>query len=130
MASELSQFIESELRQKGYAYEDDEDNPHANLIGALRVEVWSDKQQQQAEPDWPGGPVVSRLHHPAVCAAPKGLISFFYLIQARVKEQETQKKLFNIKRVVCIGGGVALVLVAWALLIASSKNRADPGEVD
>jgi hypothetical protein len=47
-----------------------------------------------------------------------------------VKEQETQKKLFNIKRVVCIGGGVALVLVAWALLIASSKNRPDPGESD
>jgi hypothetical protein len=39
MASELSQFIESELRQKGYAYEDDEENPHASLIGALRVEV-------------------------------------------------------------------------------------------
>lgn len=47
-----------------------------------------------------------------------------------MKEQETQKKLFNIKRVVCIGGGVALVLVAWALLIASSKNRPDPGESD
>jgi hypothetical protein len=45
-----------------------------------------------------------------------------------VKEQETQKKLFNIKRVVCIGGGVALVLVAWALLVASSgRGRVDPG---
>jgi hypothetical protein len=54
MASELSQFIESELRQKGYAYEDDEDNPHANLIGALRVEVWSDKHQQQTEADCTG----------------------------------------------------------------------------
>jgi hypothetical protein len=50
-------------------------------------------------------------------------------LQARVKEQETQKKLFNIKRIVCIGGGVALVLVAWALLIASSRNRSDPGKV-
>jgi hypothetical protein len=50
------------------------------------------------------------------------------VLQARVKEQETQKKLFNIKRVVCIGGGVALVLVAWALLVASSgRNRVDPG---
>lgn len=40
MASELSQFIESELRQKGYAYEDDAaDEPHQSLIGALRVEV-------------------------------------------------------------------------------------------
>lgn len=49
-------------------------------------------------------------------------------LQARVKEQETQKKLFNIKRVVCIGGGVALVLVAWALLVASSsRGRVDPG---
>lgn len=48
-------------------------------------------------------------------------------LQARVKDQETQKKLFNIKRFVCIGGGVALVLVAWALLIASSRNRSDPG---
>lgn len=38
-ASELSQFIEQELKNKGYAYEDDEDNPHATLMGALRVEV-------------------------------------------------------------------------------------------
>lgn len=44
-----------------------------------------------------------------------------------MKEQETQKKLFTIKRFVCIGGGVALVLVAWALLIATSRNRVDPG---
>jgi hypothetical protein len=52
------------------------------------------------------------------------------LLQARVKEQETQKKLFNIKRVVCIGGGVALVLVAWALLVASSgRSRVDPGGI-
>jgi len=47
--------------------------------------------------------------------------------QARVKEQETQKRLFNIKRVVCIGGGVALVLLAWTLLIASSRDRIDAG---
>lgn len=41
-ASELSQFIEQELKNKGYAYEDDEDNPHATLMGALRVEVGQD----------------------------------------------------------------------------------------
>ena len=42
MASELSRFIEDELRNKGYAYEEDDnevDNPHASLMGALRVEV-------------------------------------------------------------------------------------------
>lgn len=44
MASELSSFIENELRSKGYAYDEDDaeanDNPHTSLIGALRVEVW------------------------------------------------------------------------------------------
>lgn len=42
MASELSTFIESELRNKGYAYDEEEggaDAPHQSLIGALRVEV-------------------------------------------------------------------------------------------
>lgn len=42
MASELSRFIEDELRSKGYKYEDDDpeaDNPTASLMGALRVEV-------------------------------------------------------------------------------------------
>lgn len=62
MASELSQFIESELRQKGYAYEDDEDNPHANLIGALRVEVWSDKHEQQQLIAVPGGMLPAGLN--------------------------------------------------------------------
>lgn len=56
------------------------------------------------------------------------VLMLLLVLQARVKEQETQKKLFTIKRFVCIGGGVALVLVAWALLIASSRNRTDPGK--
>lgn len=42
MASELSTFIEKELRTKGIADYDDEDdveadNPHQSLMGALRV---------------------------------------------------------------------------------------------
>jgi hypothetical protein len=37
-----------------------------------------------------------------------------------VKEQEAQKKLFTIKRVVCIGGGILLVLVVMALLVSGS----------
>ncbi len=46
MASELSSFIENELRNKGFAYDAEEDseaadNPHTSLIGALRVEVRS-----------------------------------------------------------------------------------------
>jgi hypothetical protein len=41
MASELSSFIEKELKSKGYDYrdEDDVENPHQSLMGALRVEV-------------------------------------------------------------------------------------------
>eukprot|EP00879_Flechtneria_rotunda_P013050 GHRR01013630.1.p1 GENE.GHRR01013630.1~~GHRR01013630.1.p1 ORF type:complete len:343 (+),score=154.91 GHRR01013630.1:365-1393(+) len=120
MASELSRFIEDELRNKGYAYDEDEaeaDNPHQTLIGALRVEVCAAAMQPCACL-WElsrRSSVLSVLVNPHTC-----------VVQARVKEQETQKKLFNIKRIVCIGGGVALVLVAWALLIANSKNRTDP----
>lgn len=39
-----------------------------------------------------------------------------------MKEQESQKKLFNLKRAICIGGGLLLVLAVWALLIASSQR--------
>jgi hypothetical protein len=42
MASELSAFIEKELKNKGYAYDEedpDDANPHRSLMGALRVEV-------------------------------------------------------------------------------------------
>lgn len=44
MASELSRFIETELRNKGFDYNEEEedleaDNPHQSLMGALRVEV-------------------------------------------------------------------------------------------
>jgi hypothetical protein len=45
-----------------------------------------------------------------------------------VKEQQTQKKLFNLKRAVCIGGGILLVIVAWTLLVSSSKNATIEGE--
>jgi hypothetical protein len=38
MASELSKFIEDELRLKGIAF-DEEEAPHQTLMGALRVEV-------------------------------------------------------------------------------------------
>lgn len=60
MASELSRFIEDELRNKGYAYDDDDpeaDNPHASLMGALRVEV----RGQQCAPGsvLPGGLTVA-----------------------------------------------------------------------
>jgi hypothetical protein len=37
-----------------------------------------------------------------------------------VKEQEAQKKIFNIKRVVCIGGGIVLVAVVMGLLVSGS----------
>lgn len=46
-------------------------------------------------------------------------------LQARVKEQEAQKKLFTIKRAVCIGGGIVLVLVVMALLVSGSKRGAN-----
>lgn len=43
-------------------------------------------------------------------------------LQARVKETQTQKKIFNIKRFVCIGGGIALIVVLCALLVVKSRH--------
>ena len=48
MASELSKFIEDELRLKGINFEDEE-APHQALMGALRVEVGRARRG-------PGGP--------------------------------------------------------------------------
>lgn len=39
-----------------------------------------------------------------------------------MKEQQTQQKLVSLKRVVAIGGGILLVVVAWALLMASPRT--------
>ncbi|KAI8463150.1 MAG: hypothetical protein J3K34DRAFT_445072 [Monoraphidium minutum] len=87
MASELSTFIERELKNKGFSNYDDDpeaDNPHQSLMGALRVE-------------------------------------------ARVKEAEAQKKLFTIKRAVCVGGGIALVVVMALLLVSGSRRASGTG---
>eukprot|EP00798_Chlamydomonas_sp_ICE-L_P012548 gene12548-15768_t len=46
-------------------------------------------------------------------------------VEARVKEQQAQKKLLNLRRIICIGGGIALVLIVWLVLIAASSRKAD-----
>lgn len=50
--------------------------------------------------------------------------------QARVKEQAASKKQLLMKRSICVGGGILLVLVLVGVLVASSKgsNPARPGE--
>lgn len=50
-----------------------------------------------------------------------------YDLQARVKEQQAQKKLLNIKRIVCIGGGIALVLLVWIIMLVKSNSTGTGG---
>lgn len=45
------------------------------------------------------------------------------LLQARVKEQQTQKKLFNLGRTFSIGGGILLVVVVlWATMLSGPRS--------
>jgi hypothetical protein len=39
-----------------------------------------------------------------------------------VKEQQASKKLFNLKRIVCIGGGTLVVLIVWVTLIVNADK--------
>jgi hypothetical protein len=41
--------------------------------------------------------------------------------QARVKEQNAQKHLLNLKRAVCIGGGIVIVCIVWIVLVVQSN---------
>lgn len=45
-------------------------------------------------------------------------------MQARVKDVQSQKKLFTVKRVVSIGGGIAVVLIIGIVLLVQSKQGA------
>lgn len=148
MASELSRFIEDELRcgcwSRGFASAWPCALPAprtakrgspcpARAAGTRALPMTRMRRRRITRTRHSSARCGSRCARAATPAAapchscPDSLLLTSAPSQARVKEQETQKKLFNIKRVVCIGGGVALVLVAWALLIASSKGRTDPG---
>ncbi|KXZ46978.1 hypothetical protein GPECTOR_39g472 [Gonium pectorale] len=51
-------------------------------------------------------------------------------VEARVKEHQHQKKLLTLKRSICVGGGLILVVVLWVLIAVKSKSasyqRVDP----
>jgi hypothetical protein len=90
MASELSTFIEKELKSKGYNYdEEDPDNPHQSLMGhnphqslmgALRVEVGAPAAPCTARAAAIAANITCRYAvrtavrsaHPASSAAPRG----------------------------------------------------------
>ena len=165
MASELSNFIEKELRTQGYAYDEEEpetSNEHQSLMGALRVEVRGCLPRRARPParlrarspaappghGRPGRRHTAQAPRPSEAAAPTADTGHVVdqlrsctpwagrlaagawrngsvpapAVQARVKEQESQKKLFDLKRGICIGGGILLILAVWALLITSSSK--------
>lgn len=42
-----------------------------------------------------------------------------------MKEQQNASRLLNIKRIVCIGGGIALVLVVWLMLVLAGGSSGE-----
>ncbi len=38
-----------------------------------------------------------------------------------MKEQNAQKHLLNLKRAVCIGGGIVIVCIVWIVLVVQSN---------
>ncbi|GIL90350.1 hypothetical protein Vretimale_18212 [Volvox reticuliferus] len=43
-------------------------------------------------------------------------------VEARVKEHQHQKKVLTLKRSICIGGGLLVVIVLWVVLALKSKS--------
>lgn len=48
-------------------------------------------------------------------------------VEARVKEQESARKLFNLRRSVCVGGGALLVVLVAVVLIAGGRREGARG---
>ncbi|GIL62568.1 hypothetical protein Vafri_16761 [Volvox africanus] len=43
-------------------------------------------------------------------------------VEARVKEHQHQKKVLTLKRSICVGGGLLVVIVLWVVLALKSKS--------
>ncbi|EFJ51378.1 hypothetical protein VOLCADRAFT_116383 [Volvox carteri f. nagariensis] len=43
-------------------------------------------------------------------------------VEARVKEHQHQKKILTLKRSICVGGGLLVVIVLWVVLALKSKS--------
>ncbi len=108
MASELSKLIEEQLRNNGLAVED----------GWQHDEIEADQSETT--------PLVP--HHlsappPAEMAAHSTLMGALR-VEARVKEQSASKHFSRCQKNLCVGGGLALVLAIFVLLIVlSSRSR-------
>jgi hypothetical protein len=104
MASELSALIEQQMRAKGYDPDDDErggDLEEADERAPLRGS--------------------DAAHHRTLMGALR--------VEARVKEQSAQRNFVHCQRNICIGGGIALaVLVFIVLVFLSGKQKSSGGE--
>lgn len=112
MASELHTLIEEELKNKNYKSSGNDEEKA--LMGALRVEVHS-----RLPACWCND-----------CVFIVQVIHDRTPLQARVKEHQHQKKILTVKRSICVGGGLLVVIVLWAVLALKSKSatKSDTGK--
>ncbi|KAL6760876.1 hypothetical protein V8C86DRAFT_2546868 [Haematococcus lacustris] len=101
MASELSRLIEDQLKKTNYT--------------PVRAD------EESTAPDLPENDALAGADGDG-----RRVLMGALRVEARVKEQQAERAAGSFKRVVCIGGGIGLVIIVWVLLVVQS--RSGPGK--
>lgn len=117
--SELSKFIEDELRSRGHAV-DNEIQPE----GASHA--YEDEERVPLVMDSSSGAMPGLLLGPSDHSTLMGALR----VEARVKEQIQQKSLHRSARIVCIGGGCAIIFSLFLLLVLMARNGRQGSAID
>ena len=130
MASELSKLIEDQLRANGLAVEEeDEEQGHAQETTALLGGPLAAPTATAAAAgtSTSATATASSSSDPEAAAAAHSTLMGALRVEARVKEQQAQRSLHSAKRSVCIGGGIAIVLSIFLLLVLMSSRGREGG---
>ena len=131
MASELSKLIEDQLRANGLAVEEeDEEQGHAQETTALLggpLSAPTATAAAVAAASTSATATASSSSDPEAAAAAHSTLMGALRVEARVKEQQAQRSLHSAKRSVCIGGGIAIVLSIFLLLVLMSSRGREGG---
>ncbi|KAJ9508154.1 hypothetical protein QJQ45_021579 [Haematococcus lacustris] len=97
MASELSRLIEDQLKKTNYT--------------PVRAD------EESTAPDLPENDALAGADGDG-----RRVLMGALRVEARVKEQQAERAAGSFKRVVCIGGGIGLVIIVWVLLVVQSRS--------
>lgn len=122
MASELSKLIEDQLRANGLAVEeeDEEQGKAQETIALLGDPLAAAAASTSAAAS-------ASSSDPEAAAAAHSTLMGALRVEARVKEQQAQRSLQSAKRSICIGGGIAIVLSIFLLLVLMSSRGREGG---